>query len=54
MRAARVLPRPGVVLEQHVAAGQDRRQDTRERLALADDGGVDLVEDAAADPRHLG
>ena len=38
------LAEPREVLEQHVPLGEDRGQDQRERLALADDGLLDLVE----------
>ena len=34
------------VLEQHVAVGEEPGQHELERLALADDGGLDLVEDS--------
>ena len=39
------LREPRVVLEQHVAVGEQAHQDELERLALADDGALDLVED---------
>ena len=45
-RAARVFARPGIVLEQHVSVGEQAEQDELERVALADDGALDLVEDA--------
>ena len=41
------LREPGHVLEQHVAVGEQAREDELEALALADDGTLDLVEDGA-------
>ena len=41
------LREAGVVLEQHVPVGEQREQDELERVALADDGLLDLVEDRA-------
>ena len=47
------LAEAGEVLEQHVAAGEDGREDERERLAFADDGDLDLVEDLAGESGHV-
>ena len=45
------LRQAGVVLDQHVAVGEQPEQQQLERVALADDGPLDLVEDAV---RELG
>src|SRR5207237_3086727 len=48
------LRETGVVLEQHVAVAEDREEDDLERVALADDGALDLVEDACRSLAQLG
>ena len=40
------------ILEQHVTTGEDAAQDERERLALAHDGPVHLVENVASQARR--
>ena len=52
-RAISVLPRPGQVLQQHVAAGQDADQHQFERPAVADHRPLDLVQDGGAPLRGL-
>ena len=44
-RAVERLRETRVVLEQHVPVGEQPHQDELERVALADDGALDLVED---------
>ena len=44
-RAMSVLARPGIVVDEHVAVGEQPEQDEPQRVALADDGALDLVED---------
>ena len=46
-RAIIVFARPGIVLEQHVPVAEECEQDQLERVALADDRALDLVEHAA-------
>ena len=41
------LAQSGKVLEQHVTAGEDRREHERQRVAFADDRHLDLVEHLA-------
>ena len=47
------LREPGHVLEQDVAVGEQAEQDQLELLALADDGALDLVEQAGAELGQL-
>ena len=47
------LAEPGVVLEQHVALGEDRAEHQPQRLLLADDGLADLVEHPRGDGAGL-
>ena len=47
------LREPRVVLEQHVTVGEEPEPDELERLALADDGLLDLVEHRARDLADL-
>ena len=48
------LRQPGVVLDQHVPVGEQPEQQQLERVALADDGPLDLVEDAVGQLADLG
>ena len=52
-RAVSVFARPGHVLEQDVAVGEQAEQDQLELLALADDGALDLVDEAGAELGEL-
>ena len=47
------LAEPREVLDEDVAAGQDRRQNKGQRFALADNGLTDLVEDIVGERRNL-
>ncbi len=47
------LPEAGKVLEQHIAARQDRGKDERECLALSDHGDLDFVEYLAGQSGHV-
>ena len=46
------LSQPWQILEQHVTTGENAAQDERERLALAHNGPVDLVENATSKVRR--
>ena len=48
-RASTVLAVPGDVLEQHVPAAHERREDELDLLALAVDDRLDVVEQAGGD-----
>jgi len=47
------LREPRHVFEQDVAVGEQAEQDQLELLPLADDGALDLVDDAGAEPGEL-
>ena len=52
-RAISVLASPGNVLDQDVAVGEQRDEHELERVALADDRALDLVEDASGERADL-